>query len=39
MGEIIELITKQWDSDQRHTMVHGLVQTVGATVRHKRSGL
>lgn len=38
-GEIIGLIGKERNSDQRHGVIHGLVQTVGAAVRHKHSGL
>lgn len=37
-GEVIRLIGEQRNSDQRHTVIHGLVQTVRAAVSHKRSG-
>ena len=38
-GDVIWLICEQRDSDQWHGVIHGLIQTVGATMSHKRSGL
>lgn len=38
-SEVIWLIAEQWDSDQWHSVIHRLVQTVGAAVRHKGSRL
>lgn len=34
-SEVIGLIGEQRDSDQWHSVIHRLIQTVGATVRYK----
>lgn len=38
-SQIIKLIGEQRDSNQRHAVIHSLVQAVGAAVRHEGSGL
>ncbi len=36
--EIVGLVGEQRDSDQRHGVIHGLVQTISAAVCHERPG-
>lgn len=38
-GEVVGLIPEQRDSHQGHSVIQGLVQAVGAAVRHERARL